>query len=343
MDQSKFHTIVDIPVFKWRTGYTKKSMFLGSCFTENIGARMATLKYKVDINPFGILYNPVSVANGLKILLDGRRFNSSDLVQADGLWHSFSHHGRFSSSREQETLNAINARLESSADFLSTTDFLFITFGTAWVYRFKKNGQVVANCHKIHPDQFERVRLSVDEIVDDYTNLLLEIKKVNASVQIVFTVSPIRHWKDGAIENQRSKSVLLLAIDKLVNEFGVDFCAYFPSYEIMMDELRDYRFYAPDMLHVSDVAVDHIWEKFESHLIDTESRHIAKKVHKIVKAANHRPLHENTDEYKRFLMQMNKKAVELELGNELLDLTNEKKCFMAGLEKIAGKMCDFKR
>jgi hypothetical protein len=335
MSSVKFHTVVDIPVFKWQTGYPKMNMFLGSCFTENIGTRMAALKYTVDINPFGILYNPVSVANGLQILLDNKEFTSEYLIESDGLFHSFFHHGRFSSPNEKETLDTINIRIKSSADFLKTADFLFITFGTAWIYKYKKSGQTVSNCHKIPAAEFDRVRLSVDEIVKEYKKWLSEIRKINPSLKVVFTVSPIRHWKDGAIENQRSKSILLLAIDKLINEFGNGFCSYFPAYEIVMDELRDYRFYAPDMLHISEVAIDYIWEKFEKSLIDSESQLMAKKVSKIVKAANHKPLHGGTEEYYRFLDNMYEQACQLERKNTHVDLTEEKKCFWTEREKIA--------
>jgi hypothetical protein len=335
MDAVKFHTVVDIPKFNNQTGYSKKNMFMGSCFTENIGTRLATLKYNVDINPFGILYNPVSVANGLRILLDNKVFIPEDLIEADGLWHSFYHHGRFSLPNKKDTLDAINSRKSTSAQFLKATDFLFITFGTAWVYKLKKNGKTVSNCHKINANEFERVRLSVDEIVQEYKKLFVEISKANPSVKIVFTVSPIRHWKDGAIENQRSKAILLLVIDNLIKEFGHDFCTYFPAYEIVMDELRDYRFYAPDMLHISEVAIDYIWERFEKSLIDAESQPIAREVAKIVKASNHKPLHGNTDEYYQFLTKMHEKAVQMELKSAHLDLTKEKKCFMTELEKIA--------
>jgi hypothetical protein len=338
MTLSKFHTTVEIPMFKKQTGYSKKNMFLGSCFTENIGNRMAELKYNIDINPFGILYNPLSVANGLRILLDKKVFTSEDLVEYDGLWHSFFHHGRFSLPNKKETLDIINNRIKTSAEFLKSADFLFITFGTAWVYKYKKTGQTVSNCHKIPANEFERMRLSVDEIVQEYKELFSEIRKINPSIQVVFTVSPIRHWKDGAVENQRSKAILLLAIDKLIGDLGHDFCSYFPAYEIVMDELRDYRFYAPDMLHISEVAIDYIWEKFEKSLIDPESQHTAKKVDKIVRAANHKPLHGDTDEYYRFLAKMYEKALQLERNNEHLDLTIEKKCFMAEREKIDRKI-----
>lgn len=308
MNPSKFHTVVDIPVFSWQTGYSKKNMFLGSCFTENIGNRMKGLKYHVDINPFGILYNPGSVASGLHILLDNKEITSEDLIEKGGLWHSFYHHGRFSSHNQITTLESINSRIKSSSEFLKEANFLFITFGTSWVYRYKKTGQFVSNCHKIPAKEFDRVRMSVDEIVQEYNDLFIEIKKINPSLKVIFTVSPIRHWKDGAIENQRSKSVLLLVIDKLMKEFGEEFCAYFPAYEIVMDELRDYRFYAEDMIHLTDVAVNHVWERFGLSLIDAESREISKRVNNIVQAFNHKPLHPKSTEYSKFLDQIVKQV-----------------------------------
>lgn len=327
MSVSKFQTLVEVPKYRWQTGYSQKCIFMGSCFTENIGTRMERLKYDVDINPFGILYNPFSVSNGLRILLQQKEFKTEDLIFADGLWHSFSHHGQFSSADENEALEQINSRIKFSAGFLKNAGFLFITFGTAWIYKFKKTGQTVSNCHKIPAKEFERVRLNVDEIVDEYRDLLTEMRKINPSLKVVFTVSPIRHWKDGAIENQRSKAILLLSIDKLNNEFGDDFCAYFPAYEIVMDELRDYRFYAEDMIHISDVAVEHIWEKFQSALIDKESQQIAARVQKIVKAAGHKPIHKNTTEYNQFLLQMKKQIAELEAKYKHLNFVAEKVYF----------------
>jgi hypothetical protein len=327
MSVSKFQTLVEVPKYRWQTGYSQKIIFMGSCFTENIGTRMETLKYDVDINPFGILYNPFSVSNGLRILLQQKEFKAEDLIFANGLWHSFSHHGRFSSADENEALEQINSRIKSSAGFLKNAGFLFITFGTAWIYKFKKTGRLVSNCHKIPAKEFERVRLNVDEIVDEYRDLLTEMRKVNPSLKVVFTVSPIRHWKDGAIENQCSKAVLLLAIDKLINEFGDDYCAYFPAYEIVMDELRDYRFYAEDMIHISDVAVEHIWEKFQLALIDKESQQIAVRVQKIVKATSHKPIHKNTTEYNQFLLQMKKQIEDLETKYKHLNFAAEKVYF----------------
>jgi len=307
---------------------------MGSCFTENIGIRLANLKFDTDINPFGILYNPVSVNNGLRILLQKKEFGFSDLVESDGLWHSFYHHGRFSFANKQETLDTINNRIISSSEYLQEADFLFITFGTAWVYKYKKLGEIVSNCHKIPANDFEKIRLSVNEIVTEYNDLLTDIRKINPALKVIFTVSPIRHWKDGAVENQRSKAVLLLAIDEIIKKRGDDFCAYFPAYEIIMDELRDYRFYNDDMIHISDFAVDHIWEKFQTSLVDVESQSIMTQVQKIVKAANHKPLHKNTVEYLKFLKQMSEQIVQLESKYSYLKLVGEKEYFKTEIDKI---------
>jgi hypothetical protein len=338
MNVQKFQTVVEVPKYSWKTGYSHKNIFMGSCFTENVGNRMAALKYDVDINPFGILYNPVSVAGSLRMLITEKEFTVSDLIHAGGLWHSFHHHGKFSFPNKQDTLKAINDRIKSSAKFLKEADFLFITFGTAWIFRYKETGQTVSNCHKIPAGKFERVRLSVAEIVAEYRELFTEIRKLNPLLKIVFTVSPIRHWKDGAIENQRSKSVLLLAIDKLTKEFGEDFCVYFPAYEIVMDELRDYRFYAEDMIHISEVAVDHIWKKFQTSLIEKESLQISVQVQKVLKASNHKPLHENTPEYLRFLEQTISEIIRLESKNVHLNLTIEKEYFKTEKNKIEQRM-----
>lgn len=337
MSKSKFHTVVDLPEYNWKTGYSKKNMFMGSCFTENVGNRMSALKYKVDINPFGILYNPVSVANGLRLLIHNKEFTSEDLIEQGGLWHSFYHHGRFSSHNQTEVLENINSRIKTSSVFIKDADFLFITFGTAWVYKYRKTGQFVSNCHKIPANEFDRERFTVGEITKEYEELLNDIRKVNPLLKVIFTVSPIRHWKDGAVENQRSKAVLVLAIDTLIKKFGNDFCSYFPAYEIVMDELRDYRFYAEDMIHLTDVSIKHIWEKFTQSLIDSESVEISKHVKRIVQAFNHKPIHIKSDEYATFLSQMKKQIKNFILEYPNIDLTEEENYFNNGVKEIVNK------
>ncbi len=333
MGKAKFHTTVTVPDYPWNTGYRKKNMFLGSCFTENVGQRMENLRYSVDINPFGILYNPVSVTKGLQILLDHTHFDQSDLVEHDGLWHSFYHHGRFSSPDPQEALRNINERIEQSATFLKAADFLFVTFGTAWVYRYNKTGKVVSNCHKIPAGEFARERLSVEQIVKVYREILTVLWKANPGLKVIFTVSPIRHWKDGAHGNQLSKATLLLATEQIVKQYP-DLCAYFPSYEIVMDELRDYRFYASDMLHLNEVAIDHIWQLFEENLIDEESRKLSIKVQKIRNAMEHRPINPNSEEYLKFLQKLYEKTLDLEQQFPYLNLKLEKEHFIRQLENL---------
>ncbi len=333
MAVSKFQTIVDIPKFNWKTGYSKKNIFMGSCFTENVGNRMVELNYDVDINPFGILYNPVSVANGIQILLNKKEFKSSDLIQYNGLWHSFYHHGKFSFQDINKTLATINNRIRFSSEYLKNADFLFITFGTAWIYKYKLTGETVSNCHKIPQNKFERVRLSVEEIVEVYQKLETEIGKLNSGLKVVFTVSPIRHWKDGAIENQKSKATLLLAIDKIIDNAEGN-CAYFPSYEIVMDELRDYRFYADDMLHISGVAIQHIWEKFEKALLSEESQIISKEILKLKAAANHRPFNKFTKEHLAFLRKQLVKTILVEQKYSFVNLELEKQSFSKQIEEI---------
>jgi len=297
----QFFTEIQIPEFQWKMDYSKSMMFFGSCFSENIGQRLIDLKFKVDMNPFGILYNPESIANSLKIIIESRIFTENDLFCDQGIWNSFYHHSRFSDVDCSVTLEKINSRILSSSKFLKDADFLVITFGTAWVYELVKTGQIVSNCHKIPAAEFKRFRLEVSDVTNVYVELLEQIWKFNPGLKVIFTVSPIRHWKDGAVENQVSKATLLLAIDQLVSGFGKQKCNYFPSYELMMDELRDYRFYAEDMLHLSPVAVDYIFERFCQVAVTKESLKVSKEVVKILKAAMHRPFNNSTSEHNKFI------------------------------------------
>lgn len=334
MDRSKFHTIVDIPSFPWQTGYRKKNMFIGSCFTENVGKQMAGLKFDTDINPFGILYNPWSVANAMRFLMQEKEFEENDLVEHNDLWHSFYHSGKFSEPEKKQTLKRINSRTKQSSLYLRNSHFLFITFGTAWVYRYKKTGQIVSNCHKIPATHFERLRLQVDEIVELILDLLNKLFSLNPDIKVVFTVSPIRHWKDGAIENQRSKAALILAVEQVLKKIGKDKCAYFPAYEIVMDELRDYRFYSDDMIHLTEFTVDHIWSIFKDNLVDKLSCEVAEKVQQLINAVNHKPFNKNTEKHVVFLNNSLKKTVELEKIYNYLNFKLEKKYFIDQLNEI---------
>lgn len=283
----ELQTIVNIEKPDFQISYGTRLMMLGSCFVENMGEKLKYFKFNVDINPCGIVYNPLSVAITLQILLEGKRFTERDLFQNNGLWVSLNHHGHFSHRELQPCLCKINDRLEKSAQHLTETEVLVITWGTSWVYRYRPNGKIVSNCHKFPAADFERFQLTVEEIVETYSALLVRLREMNPGIKVLFTISPIRHWKDGAHGNQLSKAVLLLAQDRLRELF--DFVSYFPSYEIVMDELRDYRFYAEDMLHISPQGVDYIWEKFKTLYFSGDTLQLMKRIDKLNKILLHRP------------------------------------------------------
>jgi lysophospholipase L1-like esterase len=287
--------------------HQSRILMLGSCFTENIGERLYASGFNVDVNPFGIQYNPLSIAAALNLLLNKRDFTVNDLFQHEGSWHSFMHHSRFSGNSAQETLQNINTRLQASSDFLNKSDYLIITLGTAWIYELKENGQIVSNCHKLPESTFNRRRISVEDIVNTYTPILQIFKSSN--LQIIFTVSPIRHWKDGAHENNLSKSVLLLAIDELQRQF--DSVSYFPAYELLLDDLRDYRFYTEDMLHPNSTAINYIWEKFSDCYFSDKTKQIASEVEKLNRMKQHRPFNTEGEEYRKFCEVLEKKKIEI--------------------------------
>lgn len=290
--------------------YETPIVLMGSCFAENIGEKLTDHFFQVDINPFGILYNPASVASGLRILLDRRLFQASDLFAHGGAYHSFAHHSRFSASTEEECLHLINDRLTFSSATLRQAKRLVVTFGTAWVYRLKTDGSIVGNCHKLPDNLFTRTRLRVRDIVDEWRFVIDELKWMNPDLKILFTVSPVRHWKDGAHGNQLSKATLLLAVDELCSLFP-DTVAYFPAYEMLMDDLRDYRFYADDMLHPSSLAIDYIWNSFCSSCLTEECRSLMKEIADIKRALDHRPFHAGSEPYQRFMRQTYNKANKL--------------------------------
>lgn len=314
------HISFSRPLFTF--SYTDKILLLGSCFAENIGARLQENKFAVDINPFGTLYNPASISQALRILMQPERFTGKDLFSHEGLYHSFAHHSRFSAPSETDCLTRINERLEESSACLCEATRLVITLGTSYVYRLKSDGRVVANCHKLPEKMFTREMLSVEEIVSDWKPLLFSLWEQNPKLKLLLTVSPIRHWKDGAHGNQLSKATLLFAGERLRQEFPgqVD---YFPAYEIMMDELRDYRFYAEDMIHPSSQAIDYIWNRFVENAISRDSQAIRKEWQEIQKAIDHKPFQPDSATYKQFIVQTLLKLERLKQKMPSFDVSKE--------------------
>ena len=303
--------------------YNSRLMMLGSCFAENMGSKFSYYKFDVDVNPCGIIYNPLSVANVLRLIVEGKQFEKSDLRQVGGKWVSLYHHGAFSSTDPDECLRRINDRLTKATGELRTLDLLVITWGTAWVYRYTRENIVVSNCHKIPSQEFERSRLSVEDIVKEYLVLIGRLREINPGLRILFTVSPIRHWKDGAHGNQLSKATLLLAIDRLREE--LQHVYYFPAYEIVLDELRDYRFYADDMLHMSGFTVDYIWERFLYSFISPEVFGLMNQIGRINKGVAHRPFEPQSEEYQRLVKKMLAEIAMISRSYPMIDFSEEKR------------------
>ena len=302
-----------------------KVMFIGSCFAAYMGEKMQMCKMPVMINPAGTVFNPVSVSNNLENIISGRIVTADDLYYHEGIWISFSHYTDFSSDDKESLIEKVNDCNSKAGAFLKESGFLFITLGTARVYRFRKTGEVVSNCHKLPSSMFDSELLSVDDIVNQWESLLGRLSEFNPDLKVIFTISPVRHWKDGAHGNQVSKSVLLLAVEELLKHNSVP--GYFPAYELLMDDLRDYRFYSDDMLHPSVTAIGYIWEKFSGAFFDAETVNLQNEILKINRAFNHRFITGSSVRKKAFAEKMLKQISELQSRYGFIDFTPETEYF----------------
>lgn len=317
-----FRTMVELPQHLPPITHTGPLLLMGSCFAENMGSLLTENKFRIDVNPFGILYNPSSISAALHEIREGKIYREEDLFLDKGYWHSLMHHGVFSTPTREETLRNINARLQQVHMVVQELDWLILTWGTAYVYEQKETGRIVSNCHKLPEAHFNRRLLSLDEIVEEYTSLINELTARNPRLKILFTVSPIRHIRDGMHANQLSKSTLLLAIDRLQQLFPQK-VFYFPSYEIVLDELRDYRFYADDMLHPSPLAVRYLWERFSDTLFGTETQQVMAAIKELRQGLAHKPFHPESGAYKSFLEQIVLKIERLNRKYPYLDFQKE--------------------
>ena len=283
-------TRIDIPESEWKMAAGAKVLLVGSCFADEIGEKMVRGGFEAMVNPFGTLYNPASIAASLLRSISEKEVGKEDVFcGGDGVWHSWMHHSKFSSTDVATLVERINSTTHRVADFLREADVLVVTFGTAIIYRLKETGMLVANCHKQLDSLFVREQLSAYDIVDQWQMLLQLLESVNPKLKVIFTVSPIRHKRDGYHVNQISKGILLQALDEIVNNKW----NYFPSYEIMMDELRDYRFYAEDMIHPSAQAVEYIWQRFEDTYFDKKTKDVLAKATKEWRQSQHRKIVES--------------------------------------------------
>jgi hypothetical protein len=320
-------TTFNIDPSHFKITYSDRVMFIGSCFASYIGEQMESGKMNVLINPSGTVFNPVSVCTTLDNITSGREFTKDDLCFNDGLWFSYFHYTNFSSEDPGKSLSKINLRLRESSTFLESPGFLFITFGTARIYRHRKSGQIVSNCHKIPSAQFSSELLTVSEIVELWTNQLDRLSLLYPNLKVIFTISPVRHMKDGAHGNQVSKSVLFLAVEELLRHSSSP--QYFPAYELVMDDLRDYRFYDDDMIHPSASAINYIWEAFAASYLDNETINIWNDAVKITKSLSHRLNTDSITRKKDFAQNMLSRISQIEKKLSSINFSEEKNYFLS--------------
>lgn len=302
--------------------YNSKVVLLGSCFAENIAQKFSYYKFQYTVNPLGILFHPLAIETLIKKALTDQVFTDKDVVFNNEQFHCFNAHSAISNTSKEDLLASLNDKVVEARLQLKDATHIVITLGTAWVYRFLETQQIVANCHKISQKNFKKELLSPAQIEKSLQSLVSLINLVNPKAQFIFTVSPVRHIKDGFIENTRSKSHLITAIHEFLSknqETKKHSLSYFPSYEIMMDELRDYRFYNADMLHPSPLAVDYIWQKFLNVWITSEAKPIMEEVEAIQKGLSHRPLNESSEAHQQFLLQLKKRVESLKKTFPFID------------------------
>lgn len=273
------------------------------------------------MNPFGTLFNPASISADLENLVKGKTYGAGDLNFHNGNWLSFDHYTGFSYPDRDKCLAEVNNSVSVASEWLKNTHFLVLTFGTAWVYIYSETGKIVANCHKIPQTAFSKQLMQPHEIIEQYNNVLSLLRNFNPELKVIFTLSPVRHWSDGAVNNQLSKSVLHYSIHEIIRLNSNTL--YFPSYEIFMDELRDYRFYAEDMLHPSKQGAEYVWERFLESWIDDASKQILKKIEPVLKATRHRPVNPGSEAHIKFSESTLKKIKALKQEYPFLDFTKE--------------------
>ncbi len=325
-----FRTPVTITPLKKLFDYHASIFMVGSCFSENVFVKLKSHKFNVISNPSGIIYNPVSISRCITRLIENKRYTADELFFHDGLYRSFDHHTSFSDSDISLTLEKINGTFDSARESLCRSDLAVITLGSAFVYELRDNPRVVANCHKLPDQKFTRRLLTINEIVDSLTNAVNELLKLNPSIQVVFTVSPVRHLRDNAHENCVSKAYLIASINQLQDNYTQISC--FPSYELMLDELRDYRFYNADMVHPSDVAIDFIWNRFCRFCFDSKTLDFIRMYQPVLASMNHRiqtndpaKITQFTYSIRRVLDTIKDKFTDLQLETEYMWLENYSK------------------
>ena len=309
----QFRTHIPIPKSKYPIDYTSKIVSVGSCFAVNMAEKLDYFKFQNSCNPVGILFHPLAIEKLIDFAVSQKKFTEKDIFFYNERWHCFDVHSDLSNSNKEELLASLNALIKSTNQQITESTHFIITYGTSWVYRNIESDSIVANCHKVPQKQFKKELLSEEEIKESIANTLKLIHAVNPNCTVFFTVSPVRHIKDGFVENQWSKANLFSAIHSVLKtEHSKRNTEYFPSYEIMMDELRDYRFYAEDMLHPNQVAIDYIWKRFKETTISEAAFNTMDEVENVQKSLSHKPFNPNSESHLKFESKVREKITKLE-------------------------------
>ncbi len=331
----KFRYEFDIPKISFPINHQHKLLLIGSCFTENIGGKLKKYKFQIHENPHGILFNPVSVAGAIHDYICKKEYQKEELFYYNEGWHSWQHHSRFSGLTADDSINKINHAIAAANDFLKQTDFLLVTLGSAWVYKVTRNAanwkenSVAANNHKAPSDWFERELLAHTAVESLLTTMLKDVVEFNPNTKVIFTISPVRHLREGAIDNNRSKAVLIHAVHSVANKF--DHVYYFPAYELVLDDLRDYRFYAEDLVHPNYFATEYVWKRFVQACMNDDTQKLTSEIHAINLAFQHKPFNSTSGQHKQFLNSFLKKTTELQQKHPFLNFTKELEYFSSGI------------
>jgi len=307
-----FRTEIQPKLAKNTINYNSNLLLIGSCFTQHIGDKLDYYKFNNSVNPFGILFHPKAIKNLIISSLNNRVYTKNDLFFYNERWHCFDTHSDLSATDKDTILTALNNAVIQTKNKIEKATHIIITLGTAWVYNFLETKKSVANCHKVPQKQFSKEILSIDNIALSLTQITNAIARVNSNASVIFTVSPVRHLKDGFIQNQQSKAHLITAIHQVINPEN-----YFPAYEIMMDDLRDYRFYKNDMVHPNEIAIAYIWQKFVTTWLDNSTKETMEQVSQIQKGLAHKPFNPNSEKHQQFLKNLSKKIKVLEKTNQI--------------------------
>ena len=317
----KFFVDIDIPSPPVQIRHQERILLAGSCFTQHIGNRLAALKFSILQNPNGILFDAKSVCTSLQSYIENTPATPEDLFYYNELWQSWQHHSEFSGQHQEAVVEGINRARADAHHFLSQTGWLIITLGTAFSYRLQSGGEAVANCHRAPAQWFRKHLMEISEIIACLEDTLHRLFAFNPGLKIIFTISPVRHIRDGVTENNRSKARLIEAVHHIVQAF--DQAYYFPAYELVIDVLRDYRFYDADLVHPNYAATEYVFDQFSTHYFDPAERDLLEEIRKITTAGKHRSAHPHTEAHQKFVATMRSRIGRLQEMHGYIDFSQE--------------------